>query len=127
GHDRQANLGHLREVLKNFVIVGFVDGGWQQQQSVCAIFLRVLSPLLGGVPAGAVHSRDHNSTTVDGLNRDLDDLAALLICERLVFAERTVGADTAASLVHQEVDVLGELVPIDSEAGGSCSVVLERQ
>src|SRR5690606_38601261 len=61
---------------------------------------------------------------VDG---DLDDLAALLVGERGVLAERAVGADAAAAVADEEVAVLGEPVVVDRESGGRLRVLLEGQ
>ena len=107
--------------------VGPVHGRRQQQHAVGAVLLGVLGPLLRLVPADAVHAGDHQAAAVDGLDGDLDDLAAFVVGQRRVLAERAVRPDAAAAVVDQEVAVLGELVVVDGQTGRRGVVRLEGQ
>ena len=114
-------------MLDDPVVGGTVQGGRQQQDAVGAILFGVLGPHLRLVPADAVHAGDHQPAAVDRVDGDLDHLAAFLVGQRRVLAERAVRPHAAASVAHQEIDVFAELVVVHRQTGRRRIVRFEGQ
>ena len=77
--------GLRREARGESVALAKTHATWGRGNTlhaIGAVFLRVLGPLLGLVPADAVHASHDETAVSDGRNRRLNDLAALLIGRR---------------------------------------------
>ena len=114
-------------MLDELRLVRAVDDGREEEHAVRAVLLGVFRPLPRLVPADPVHAGDDQSAPGHGIHRGLHDLAALLVGERGVLAERAVRADAAASVADQPVAVGGVPVVVDGEAGRRARVLLERE